>query len=77
MSVVGGESVSDKAAPLSVKQAAQRLGRTEWWTRNYFKNVAGTLVMPGSGKRGRRKYETVTIPIDVFEREWMKFCVTR
>ena len=58
-----------------VKQAAQKLGRTEWWARTYFKKVVGALVMSGSGKRGTRRYQTVTVPVDVFERELLKFRV--
>jgi len=60
--------------PFSIKQCAQKLGRTPKWTRNYFKNrVSGVLIMPGSGKRGTRKYETITVPPDVLDRVIQKF----
>lgn len=62
---------------MTIKQAAQKLGRTEWWTRTYFKKVVDALVMPGSGKRGLRRYQTVTVPVDVFERERSKFRVKK
>ena len=67
--------LADEAEPLTIKQAAHKLGRSEWWTRNHFKKVDGALVMPGSGKRGIRRYETVTVPVEVFERELSKFRV--
>jgi hypothetical protein len=70
-----GAALTSKAEPLTVKQAAHKLGRSEWWTRNHFKKVDGALVMPGSGKRGIRPYETVTVPIEVFERELSKYRV--
>jgi methylphosphotriester-DNA--protein-cysteine methyltransferase len=73
---VSGAALADEPdKPLSVKQAAQRLGRSEWWTRKHFKKVFGAYVIPGSGKRGKRQYETVTVPVDVFERELLKFRV--
>jgi hypothetical protein len=31
--------------------------------------------MPGSRKRGVRQYETVTVPVEVFDRELSKFRV--
>jgi hypothetical protein len=72
---VSGPNLADEAKPLTVRQAAQKLGRTEWWTRMYFKKMVGALVMSGSGKRGTRRYQTVTVPVDVFERELSKFRV--
>jgi hypothetical protein len=72
---VGGSNLAGEAKPLTIKQAAQKLGRTEWWTRTHFKKAVGALVMPGSGKRGTRQYETVTVPVEVFERERSKFRV--
>jgi hypothetical protein len=72
---VCGTDRAGEAKPLTVKQAAHKLGRSEWWTRNHFKKVDGALVMPGSRKRGTRQYETVTVPVDVFERERAKFRV--
>src|ERR1035437_1186758 len=74
---VSGSSRADEAKPLTIKQAAQKLGRTEWWTRTHLKKVVDALVMPGSGKRGTRQYQTVTVPVDVFEREWSKFRVKK
>jgi hypothetical protein len=74
---VSEADLTDEAAPLTVKQAALKLGRTEWWTRTYFKKVGDALLMPGSGKRGKRRYQTVTVPIDVFERELAKFRVKK
>ena len=65
------------SAPLSIKEAAQRLGRTEWWTRTHFKKVNGALVMPGRGGRGTRRYTTVTVPMEVFERELHNFRVKK
>lgn len=70
-----GAAFADESEPLTVKQAAHKLGRSEWWTRNHFKKVDGALVMPGSGKRGIRQYQTVTVPVEVFERERCKFRV--
>ena len=70
---VSGSSRADEAEPLTVKQAAHELGRSEWWTRKHFKKVVGAYVMPGSGKRGTRQYETVTVPVEVFERERSKY----
>jgi len=72
---ISGTNRSGEAKPLTVKEAAHKLGRSEWWTRNHFKKVDGALVMPGSGKRGIRQYETVTVPVEVFERELSKFRV--
>jgi hypothetical protein len=74
---VGGSNLASEAKPLTIKQAAQKLGRTEWWTRTYFKKVGDALVMPGSGKRGIRRYQTVTVPVYVFEREVSKFRVRK
>jgi len=60
--------------PLTTKEAATRLGRSEWWTRDYFRRVADTLKYPSlDARRGTRQYVTVTIPIRVFEREKAKF----
>ena len=72
---VSGTYLAAEAKPLTVKQAAHELGRSEWWTRNHFKKVVGAYVMPGSGKRGTRQYETVTVPVEVFERERSKYRV--
>jgi hypothetical protein len=72
---VGEMNVSDEGVPLTIQQAAQKLGRTEWWTRAYFRKVAGALVMVSPKKRGIRRYQTVTVPVDVFERELSKFRV--
>jgi len=58
---------------MTIKQVAREIGRTEWWTRTYFKDVAGALVMLGLGKRGRRRYDTITVPVEVFERELKRF----
>jgi hypothetical protein len=74
---VSSETVNKTVKPLTIKQVAQRLGRTEWWTRAHFKKVAGALVMPGSGRRGKRRYETVTVPIEVLEREIYSFRVSK
>src|SRR5689334_20177057 len=74
---VNGPNLAVEAKPLTIKQAAQKLGRTEWWTRTYFKKVVDALVMPGSGKRGTRSYQTVTVPVDVFERERENFRVKK
>ena len=72
---VTGTNLAAEGKPLTVRQVAQKLGRSEWWTRTHFKKVVGALVMPGSGKRGTRQYETVTVPVEVFERERSKFRV--
>ena len=70
---VSGTDLAAEGKPLTVRQVAQKLGRTEWWTRTYFKKVVGALVMSSSGRRGTRRYQTVTVPVDVFERELSKF----
>jgi hypothetical protein len=69
------DDLAGEAKPLTVKQAAHELGRSEWWTRKHFKKVVGAYLMPGSGKRGTRQYETVTVPVEVFERERSKYRV--
>jgi len=72
---VTGTNLAAEGKPLTVRQVAQKLGRSEWWARTHFKKVLGALVMSGSGKRGTRQYRTVTVPVDVFERELSKFRV--
>ena len=69
--------LADETGPLTVKQVAQKLGRSAWWTRAYFKKVEGALVMSSSRKRGTRRYQTVTVPVVVFERELAKFRVKK
>jgi hypothetical protein len=59
---------------MSVKEAAAGIGRSTWWTRQYFRSLDDTLKQPSlDAKRGTREYITVTIPVDVFEREKAKF----
>jgi hypothetical protein len=69
---MSGKSVE---RPVTIKEAAQQLGRSVWWTRRYFRTVDGALRMPPAtgARRGTRTYQTITIPVDVLERELVKF----
>ena len=69
-----GRAETSTAQFMSVKEAAAGIGRSEWWTRQYFRRLEDTLKQPSlDAKRGKREYITVTIPIHVFEREKAKF----
>ena len=67
-------ATAEGCGAITTAEAARLWGRSEWWTRNYFRTVEDTLKLPSlNARRGTRKYVTVTIPIHVFERETAKF----
>ena len=61
----------DGLPPMSVQQAARALGRSDDWTRDYFRQFPDVPKMPSlKSKRGIRPYITLMIPQTVFRREW-------
>jgi hypothetical protein len=60
-------SAQHEAPPLTVQQAATRLGQSEEWIRSRFERVPGTLIVPAPPRRGKRGYNRMLIPVSVFE----------
>jgi hypothetical protein len=59
--------------PLTVQQAAAKLGQSEEWIRSRFERIPGTLMIPAPPRRGKRSYKRMLIPVGVFEgalRSW-------
>jgi hypothetical protein len=70
---VSGTTGLSGQPPLSVQQAASRLGVSPDWIRSRFTQIPGTLVIPAPKKRGKRAYSTMLIPVEVFDaalRSW-------
>ena len=64
---VVSSAFSDSVPPLTVQQAALRLGVSEDWIRSRFERVPGTLIIPSPPRRGKRGYMRMLIPVSVFE----------
>jgi hypothetical protein len=60
-------------SPLTVREAAERLHMSPDWTRRYFYRIPGVLVIASPGRRLKRRYAKLLIPVEVFEREWRRF----
>lgn len=67
-SSVGRNAFSDSVPPLTVQEAAARLGVSADWIRDRFERVPGTLIIPALPRRGKRAYNRMLIPVSVFER---------
>jgi hypothetical protein len=61
--------------PLTVQQAAARLGVSTDWIRSRFAKIPGTLIIPSLPRRGKRAYNTMLIPVEVFERTLQSWSV--
>jgi hypothetical protein len=59
--------------PLTVAEAAERLHMSPDWTRRYFCRIPGVLLIASPGRRFKRRYAKLLIPVEVFEREWRRF----
>ena len=73
--VVSIAGVRFEQPPLTVQQAASRLGVSTDYIRKQFAKVPGTLIMPSPPHRGKRTYTTMLIPVEVFERTLQSWSV--
>jgi hypothetical protein len=63
--------------PMTVKEVAERMNRSVDWVRDYFRRIDGVLVIPSTKghRRGTRRWVTLLIPVDVFDRVIASFRV--
>jgi hypothetical protein len=61
-----------EAPPLTLKQAAAKLGWSYETTRRFFASVDGCIRLTRPEKLHKRKYESVRVPVHIFEREYRK-----
>lgn len=60
------------APPLTLKQAATRLGWSYETARRYFSNVDGVIRLKRPERLRKRTYQSVRVPVRIFEREYRK-----
>lgn len=53
--------------PLTVAEAAAELHRSVDFVRNHFRKLPGVRIIPSVPKRGKRPYNSMEIPVEVFE----------
>src|ERR1035441_3572171 len=62
-------NIPNAGDPLRIGDAAARLGWSYRTALRYFERIEGVCIKPGLKQRGRTK-RTITIPENVFMREW-------
>jgi hypothetical protein len=57
----------DDETKLTVQTIAGWLNKSDDWVRSHFKHIRGTLIIPSTRRRGKRKYDTMLIPYSVYK----------
>lgn len=60
------------SSPLTIKEAAELLGWSYATTLRHFSAVDGVIRLHRPETRNKRKYESIRIPLPIFEREYKR-----